>query len=60
MQHSWLNLCRGKTPHGEAPVIQDPWGVRNPSCLSLSYPLWRGLQAHNTVQSMGQIELFNI
>ena len=37
------------------------WAIPiTPSLSSLPDPLWPGVVAHDNVQSMGQIELFNI
>ena len=46
---------------GEAPVILEVW--RNQSTLSLALlpgPLWTGIIAHDSVISVGQIEVFDI
>ena len=50
-----------KKPQGEAPVMQELWGIESTPLLpSLSVPLWTRLVAPDRVLSVGQIELFNI
>ena len=47
-----------KQSDGEAPIMQDLWGMRsNPLLPSLPGPLWPIEVAPDRVLSMGQIEL---
>ena len=57
-QVSWYDA---KHSDGEAPVMRDVWGMwSTPSLLSLSGPLWPGVEAPDRVLSMSQMELFDI
>ena len=54
------SLGRSKSFDGKAPVL-DIWGILStPSLPLLPDPLWPGVVAPESVQSVGQIERFNI
>ena len=59
-----LNECPGyntKQFDGEAPVMLELWGKwSSPSLQLFPGPLWLRVVASDRVQSMGQIELFDI